>query len=457
MADRITVAFEGQGRGTDGLAWGQQVIWHAIQKQGSTLNLDAVRPLAGGETVAGAAAGLRFLMGRHDSLRTRLRLVPGEPPRQVVEPRGELTVEVIEAGGDDPADTARQVALRWRGTDFDHTVDWPVRAAVITKRGAASHVAEVVSHLAADAFGLAALHDDLASFDPRTGRATAPVTAMQPLEQVRWQRGPAGQLQTQAAMRYWERQLRMVPPAMFGQCPPAGRPRSVHARFVSPAGHLASRQVAARERLGTSPVLFAAFAVALAAVTGSNPVLAQVVVHNRFRPRLAGSVSPVNQACLCVIDVAGIAFGEAVKRAWHSAMGAYKHAYYDPAALEGPVGRVVSERAGGIDLSCFFNDLRGRGRDAAGGAAADGPAPATLWELAGQASLTWEPPRDEDYCDRVFLYALDVPGTLALRLRADERYLDAAAVTAVLRGIEEILIRAALDPAVATGIASAAA
>ena len=65
--------------------------------------------------------------------------------------------------------------------------------AVITHRGTATHVAETICHLALDAFGLAVLHDD---FDRRDDRTGPPVTAMQPLEQARRQRGPAGRRPT---------------------------------------------------------------------------------------------------------------------------------------------------------------------------------------------------------------------------------------------------------------------
>ena len=53
------------------------------------------------------------------------------------------------------------------------------------------------------------------------------------------------------------------------------------------------------------------------------------MVSNRFRPGFAGSVSPVMQSCLGVIEVADAPFEEVVRRAWQSALGAYKHAYYD--------------------------------------------------------------------------------------------------------------------------------
>jgi hypothetical protein len=55
------------------------------------------------------------------------------------------------------------LADRYKAASIDYEADWPVRMGMITARGAATHVAEVFCHLAVDAFGLAALHDDVAA------------------------------------------------------------------------------------------------------------------------------------------------------------------------------------------------------------------------------------------------------------------------------------------------------
>jgi non-ribosomal peptide synthetase component F len=103
----------------------------------------------------------------------------------------------------------------------------------------------------------------------------------------------------------------------------------VVAHFSSPATWAALRTLAARHQVSTSTVLLAGYAVALAKATGRNPSVVQVLVGNRFRPGLTESVSTLSQAGLCVIDVAGIGFGEVIKRAWQASTNAYKHAYYD--------------------------------------------------------------------------------------------------------------------------------
>jgi hypothetical protein len=193
-----------------------------------------------------------------------------------------------------------------------------------------------------------------------------------------------------------------------------------------------------------------------------------VVVSNRFRPGFATSVSPVNQACLCVIDVGGVTFDEAVARAWHGAMGAYKHAYYDPRQLDDLVDRIGTERGDGIDTACFFNDRRVRHREepadparpfapASGQPGGGGNGESEAGPDPGDPALSWGPAREGGYHDRLFLYVNDVPGTLSYELRADPRYLPPGGVEAVLRGMADVLGAAAADPAAATRVAPAAA
>lgn len=461
------VPFHGLASGAGELSWGQRIIWGAMCHQRSSLSMGWARPLTSGESVADVAAGLRFLLGRHESLRTRLELAGDGGPRQVVAPAGEVPLDVVEAGGADPAKVAAGLAARYQQQDFDYTREWPVRMGVVTRDGVPTHLAEAYPHLVGDAFGLAALRADLANLDLATGEATAPATGLQPLAQARWQRSPAAQRCTERAMRHWERLLRSLPDARFRAPAVPGPARSVHAVYQSRAARQALLAISARTKVSTSPVLLAAFAVALAQVTGENPVLAQVVVSNRFRPGFATTVSPVNQACLCVIDVGGITFDEAVARAWHSAMGAYKHAYYDPRQLDDLVDRVGTERGSGINTACFFNDRRVRYREepaaqgappTLAGAGTDGTGADGAGAPDGEGSrLTWGAAREGGYYDRLFLYVNDVPGTLCYELWADPRYLPPGGVEALLRGMADVLAGAAANPAAATRVAPAAA
>ena len=443
MTDRVIVQFEGDGSGVEELSWGQRGIWSVMRDKGDSLPMGGVRELPPGQTAADVAAGLSFIMSRHQSLRTRLRFGPGGQVRQVVHASGEAALEVVDAGDRDPGEVADAVAAGYKARTFDLEHEWPLRMAAITYRGAATHVVQVICHIAVDAFGLAALYDDLDHRDERT----APVTAMQPMEQARRQRGPGGRRAHDGSMRYFERLAANAPDRQFSASADPRNPRFWQATLESPAGYRASRMLTARLGLGTSPVLLAAFAVALTPLVASRRVALHLVVSNRFRPGFAGSVSPVMQSCLAVIEVAGAPFEEVVRRAWQSALGAYKHAYFDPAGMGEVYERLAAERGTEPDWSVIFNDRRVRSRELADAVCGegDGALPPLRDELA-RSNLTWGDRNDMPE-QKVFLNLLDVPGTLCCELWADTHFVSPADMAGLLRRIESVLVDAALGKA----------
>jgi hypothetical protein len=448
MTDTVPVQFAGDGSGECELSWGQAAIWSVIQHKDSSLPLGGARELPPGQTVADVAAGLSFLMSRHQALRTRLRLGPGGQARQVVHASGTIALEVVDAGGSDPGEVAAAVAAGYQARKFDYEHEWPLRMAVITRDGGATHTALMVCHIALDTFGLAVLYDD---FDHRAER-TGPVTAMQPAEQASWQRGPAGRRAHEASMRYFERLAAAVPDRQFTASADPRQPRFWQATLDSPAGYRATGMLAARLGLGTSPVLLAAFAIALTSVTGSPRFAGHLVVSNRFRPRFAGSVSPAMQACLGVIETDG-PFEEVARRAWQAGLGANKHAYYDPVAGSEVWKRVVAERGAEPDWDVVFNDRRVLDREFTEASPAAGAAPSLREELA-RSTLTWGDRNDMPQ-QKAFLYISDAPGTLCAELWADTHWVSPADMEALLRRIETVIVDAALADGVPAGTAPA--
>jgi hypothetical protein len=445
VTDRVIVQFEGDGSGVAELSWGQQEIWSAMQAQGDSLSLGGVRVLPPGHTVADVVAGLRFIMSRHQSLRTRLRFDLDGQTRQVVHAAGDITLDVVDAGDADPGETAAAVAARYKAWIFDYEHEWPLRMAVITHRGTATHVVEMICHLALDASGLAALHDDFDRHDERS----VPVTAMQPLEQARRQGGQGARRAHDASMRHFERLAARAPGRLIRESADPRKPRFWQVTCESPAGYRAARMLAARLGLSTSPVLLAAFTVALTPLTSlapGEPVVVHLVVSNRFRPGFAGSVSPVAQSTPCLIEVPGAPFEEVALRTWQSALLAYKHAYFDPAGKREAAKRIAAERGLEPDLGVFFNDRRVRSRELADsitGEDAAGQLPPIRDELT-RTTLTWAEPFDQPE-QKVFLSVIDMAGTLCCELRADTHFVSPADMEGLLRRMESVLVSAALD------------
>ncbi len=456
VVERIPVRFDGVGSGTDDLTWGQVVLWQSIVASGQSRTLGGVSGLPAGTTVADVATDLAYSMSRHQSLRTRLRMdgavdaTGAVIPRQYCVTAGELDLEVVDAGDDDPSDVAAAVLNRLQTTPFDYENEWPVRMTVVRKDGVPARLVAVYLHLVIDAGGLEVLIADGAA-RPRDGANGSPggppITAQQPLEQAAWQRGPAGQRVNTTSLRYQENVLRTVPLSRFGEPRYPGPASFRKVRYRSQALLLAVRAGAVRCRANTSSVLLAGFAVGLARVTGRNPVMAMLTVSNRFRPGLAESVSALMQVSPYLIDVADITVGEAVARTERSTLSTYKNAYCDPYQQDELYDRVFAER-GEVDLSCYYNDKRQHTL-----AVGDGPTPTDDEIREALSASTHEWVDDPEMPgSKVYLYVDDVPDAIDLLWSVDLRYFSPDELLTLVRELEAVAVDAAIDPSAPTGV-----
>lgn len=449
MVERILVPFEGDGSGVDGLGWGQQQLWQAMVETNSSMGMGAVVPAPPGRTAEDYAAELKFFMSRYQAMRTRLRFDADGRVSQVVSSSGEASVEVIDVDTD-PAQAGEAVLARWRDTNYDYVNEWPMRMAVVRHLGVVTHVVVMLCHLAADGVGVGVMMRELSERDPETGQPKAPYDAMQPLDLVRWQRSPAAQRQTGAAMRFWETQLRSIPARRFGDPAESGEQRYWQICWSSPAMYMAVQTVAARANVDAAPVLLGAFAVGLARVTGANPFVAQAIVNNRFRPGLADVVTPLNQNGLCVIDVADITVVEAVDRARRASMSGSKYAYYDPATRDELITRICQERGEQIDLSCFFNDRRMQARQESPESL---PTEDEVRAALPRSALLWETTL-KTFNEKLMVNIDDVTDTVQITAEVDTHYLPLDDLKALMREMEAVAVEAAFDSNATTRVRS---
>jgi hypothetical protein len=445
VASIIMVPFHGDGAGIAELSWGQREIWTAMRTQQSWIPIGGAGPVPPEQDVNYFVAALGFMVSRHQSLRTRLRFEPDGTVRQVVADRGEIPLHVVDVpDGDDPALAAEQLRHDFHENDFDYEREWPVRIAVVRQHGVATHLVALYSHFAVDGAGVRALIADAAHL----GTDAPPVTSLPPLAQAAWQESPAGQRLNRATQRHWRRQLARVSARRFADTDDEREPRHWQAWFHSPAAHLGMRSVMARTGSETSPVVLAAVAVGLARVTGHNPAALQVVVHNRFRPGLADTVSQIAQTGLCVIDVADITFDEAVERARQSTTSTYLNAYYDPDEMTELIAELGRERGEEFDLGCFFNDRRAQDNRESTDPL---PTPEQIAAARAETTVRWGPHSDKPF-ERFFVHIQDTPDTLEVLAQSDTRYLPPDDLRAFLDVFESVLVGAAFDPATPTGV-----
>jgi hypothetical protein len=446
---RIVVPFAGDGSGTEELTWGQRALWRSMQRTGRSLAMAGAQRLPAGTTIDLVVAGLRFVLSRHQALRTRLRFGPDGRPLQALASSGEVALDLVDAAGADPAAVAEQIRQRYEHTPYDYLTEWPVRMTVVCRAGEPSHVVGGYCHLAVDAFGLAELAADLSTMDVLTGRSDRLLAGVQPLELARRQREPAAVRQSEAALRYLERTLRALPSYGLGRVigePSGPQPRHHQLRYRSPAALLALRTLAARKAGGSTAALLAAYAVTLARHGGICPLPALLMASNRFRPGFAGAITPLSQVSPLLLDVSGVSFGEAVTRAGRAALQAYKHAYYDPDRRAELIARLSRERGADADLVVYFNDRRQPDRSTV-----DGPH-ATAAELRAAlpvSQLSWLTPPGLP-TQLLDLEVDEAPDALELTLSADTWQLPPTDMVTLVRGIEAVLVEAAADPATAT-------
>jgi hypothetical protein len=426
----IPVAFAGEGSGEDELSWGQREIWQALVEQKTWMPIGGAQPLPDGSTVQDAAEKLRYLMSRYQSMRTRLRFEPDGTPRQVVYCEGEATLEVIDAGADDPQRVAEAVQLRFEQTDYDFAEEWPVRMAVIRQGDTATHLVAIMTHFVVDGRGA------MVMLEEGERGETAPVNGMQALEQARWQRSQPGQRQSAAALRYWETMLRAIPLRRYAGDGDPQEPRYWRGELTSAALPLAVQSVASQAQVDATQVMLAVYAVAMSRICGVDPVATRLVSSNRFRPGLGEVVGPVSQTALWSVDVAGVPFGELLGRVQRAAMVAYKHGYYDRSKLEEITAAVALERGPEFDLNCFYNDRRAPVQ-------ADPVDPELARRALPRTVFEWTIQRDEVY-PRLFLNVDDAsPDTVRLHIEIDTHHVPPSAGEALLRCMEQVAVDAA--------------
>jgi hypothetical protein len=439
------------------LTWGQKAILQDMQDSGNQFSMGGRFELPESSTVEDAAARLSGLVGRHAALRMRLGTDSAGRPCQEVARSGQIGLDILTIPDDaDRADVARYAAdlMDTRPlARFDFHRDWPLRMAVLKHRGACPYLVWALSHLAADGGAHLLLLADLIAAGTARGTAGAPRRAQLP-DIAQSEQTPQLRQLSSRAMRYWESQLRHIPAQTFGEpaCPEdqAG-PRYWQARFSSPAAHLAMLAIAKRTGTDASRVTLALIATAIGRATGVQPLTVKVMVNNRFRPGLADVIAPIAQNSVVTIDVTDTTVDEVVARARGASLTAGMRAYYDPDDLREVMARLDAERGYPASVTCRVNDQRAMIMRTEEGASPGEVTPELLVHRLAETSLTWLGQRDNMH-EQANILIENRPDVLSLHMLWDRWSLTNEQVEAILRGVEEVAVEAAFDPAAPTKV-----
>ncbi|GGO16788.1 hypothetical protein GCM10010116_33940 [Microbispora rosea subsp. aerata] len=428
---RLSVDFASGRSGTAKLAWGQRDIWEAIQDVGPGsahyFNVPRVLavPRAGGprepEVVA---AALAEVIGRHDALRSLVRLGPAGPYQEVTA-NGTASVELAEAARADADGVAADLVARLAGRSFD-VGEQPMRAGFVVCDGAVTHVALVFNHVAADWRAADIVVRDLRMLLLRGAIAGPPPAQL--LDLVVEEQ--AASARSDRAIAQWESLLRTVPSAMFPKEVGAGStPRYARAVLTSPRLNHAAHVLARRAGVSTATVLLVAVAMQLRELTGHEVCAITPIVHNRFDDKTQNLVTSLNQLGLFTLGPSG-SLAETLVSAYPAVLASYRRARFDKPALDAMVARLSAERGVPMFPSCCFNDLR-PGEDLG-----------TASRAEEESELEWLPGTDQRSCD--FCVALmRWKGTLGVELNADTTRLPESEMAALLHRLESFVVGAA--------------
>lgn len=434
MAD-LWSEFHGPVTTAEPLSWGQRSIWKAYTEfRPHTAWLNISRTLAvpsrAAADVAGVTRAVSALLNRHESLRTRIGLVDGEL-WQVPATTGRIAVRVVESG--DAESIKDDMGL----LPYDYMHEWPLRVTLLTERGRVTHLALVFSHVAVDLHASEILLRELRLLLLRGAIATPP--GLQSVDVARREHGVMKH-RTGTACDYWLEHYARLPQSMLTEAGSPLTPRFRRALLVSRALDSAMRVIAARHRVSTATVLLAAASAMVGSWTGQEHCAFFTMVNNRYQDGHHNAVAKLNQLGLFVVDLSDRPdFTRLVPRTWQSAVRAYRHAYYEPAAMDEALTQIGRHTGSAYEPWCYINDSRLPGFDDVEPADSD---EAAIRAAMAHTELTWPEALDR-FAWRFRLQVLDAPGAVGISITADTAYLPPDDVERFLRQFEQLVVRAA--------------
>jgi hypothetical protein len=447
--DRIDVPFAGAEAGTEPLTWGQKAIWQDMQASGNQFTMHGMIQQPEGRTIGTVVDQMAGLISRHASL--RMRLVTGDAGGlcQEIAGTGQADLHVLTLPDDTDRAGVRDFGFRfmntWHLERLDFGRDWPLRMAVVKHRGSCVYVVWALSHLAADGGGA-----ELFFYEMLTAEPAKEPPRTQVVDVARSEQTPELRKLSSRTMRYWETQLRDIPAQTFGEpVPPPDQEENRYwqVRFTSPAAHLAMLSIASRTSSDATRVTLAVIATAIGRAFGVNSITIKVMMNNRFRPGLADIIAPIAQNSVLTIDLTGSSVDEVVTRARAASLTAGMRAYYDPDDLAEVMARLDAERGYPATVTCRLNDQRAMVTSPGVEASPGDVTPEQVKQKLAETSLTWLGPRYNMH-EQANILVENRSGTVSLHMMWDGWSLSREQVEAILRGVEEVAVQAAFDPAV---------
>ncbi|WP_067499682.1 condensation domain-containing protein [Actinoplanes sp. TFC3] len=440
------IEFYGGRSRTAALAWGQQGTWDLFQdwlpevKPFFVLTRWLPVPLL--MSLEEVFEQIGEILNRHEALCTLYRAPARGQASQEVLASGTLSVEVIDRAADDPVsftDIVTGCLQRFSSRAFEHGEELPVRFAVATQDNIPILVVFAVSHLSADYTSAEILVAELSALlQARVKRQDPPPPrpALQPVDLATFEGSPAGQLLTVDAMHHMRAQLARMSQGMLPARRAPESPRFFRGELESDAIPVALRAAARRYRTTTS-VLLLAITTSLLRPFLPGPFYPLDVMHsNRTTPDLFFTVTSLNQAVLCAVDLTATSFKDLLAQSDSVMTRARQHARYDQRAAARVFRGAADARGAAFDPGGQFNDMWSTLPRPAGPVATT---PQALAQLARSTTFSW-PQKTEAEGVALFLDTRGTAQRIELSLMADTAVLAPAEIRAILETFEQVAI-----------------
>lgn len=317
------------------LSYSQERMWliHSMNPDNVAYNMTVALWIRGGLDGALLSECFDEMVRRHEVLRTRIRLVDGEP-RQFVDESPAHGLLFVDMSSEEDA-RSRALGFVTEGVraafDLEHG---PVFRAWLVRTGAAEHLfAMVVHHIASDQWSMGLLGRELTSLyraRMRNRGAQLPPPPISYRDYAAWQRTPAFEQKLEVQVEYWRRRLAGLPvldlPTDFPR-PPLWTLNGAQIRRRLPPELLPMLEQLALDA-GSTPfmVLFSAFAVLLGRISGQRDITVGVPVANRTHSHFEGLVGTFVNTVVLRADLEGEpAFVDLVRRVRDLALEAFSN------------------------------------------------------------------------------------------------------------------------------------
>jgi amino acid adenylation domain-containing protein len=298
-------------------------------------NMSAAIRLLGRLDVAALRASLSEIVNRHESLRTTIGSVGGEPVQRVSPPLGIAlpAVDLRPPREEERRSEVRRLATEQALRPFDLETG-PVLRAVLLRLGGVEHVLLLtMHHIASDGWSVGVLLRELQALygAHRAGRPSPlPELPVQYADFALWQREALRGAALHTHLAFWRQRLADLPLLDL----PTDHPRSMAARFSGAAERrLISKELRARlnalgRREGATlfMTLLSAFKVLLHRYSSQEDVVVGSPVANRSRPETEDLIGFFVNMLVMRTDLTGDpGFSEVLRRVRETALSAYDH------------------------------------------------------------------------------------------------------------------------------------